>query len=196
MLSLIKSRTITADHSHAFEARMKESYRQAYSVAYRLTGHPADAEDLLQEAYLRAYRFYHRYDSSLPFISWLYRIISNAHIDLVRRRAKIRTSSLDQTGPDGTQAYEVADSTFKPDVDLLNNSFTDEVQKSLNAMNPEFRMAVVLTDIEGLSYEEVAAIMETSVGTVRSRIHRGRIQLRTALLKIAPDVYGRYTDEL
>jgi RNA polymerase sigma-70 factor, ECF subfamily len=196
MLSLLKNRTQVADKSTTFEAMMRDSYRQAYTVAYRLTGDSNDAEDLLQEAYVRAFRFFHRYDSTLPFISWLYRIISNSHIDLVRRKGKIKALSLDQSGSDGTQAYEVADNTYNPSRELLDNSFTDVVQTGLNQMNSEFRMAVILTDIEGMSYEEVADIMETSIGTVRSRIHRGRTQLKSFLLKTAPGTYARYDNEL
>jgi RNA polymerase sigma-70 factor (ECF subfamily) len=161
-----------------------------------LTGDTADAEDLVQEAFVRAYRFFHRYDDKLPFNSWMYRIISNAHIDLIRRRGKIKASSLDHSGSDGMQAFDVPDHTNVPGTDLVNESFSETVQNGLNKMNPEFRLAVILADIEGLSYEEVAEIMETSVGTVRSRIHRGRVQLRTYLLKTAPESYGRYVNVL
>ena len=196
MLSWVKNRNGTFDRSANFERLMRDSYRQAYSVAYRLTGDSADAEDLVQEAFVRAFRFFHRYDEKLPFSSWMYRIIANAHIDLIRRRGKIKTSSLDHSGVDGLQALEVPDHTYIPGTDLLNGSFSDIVQTGLNEMNPEFRLAVVLADIEGLSYEEVAEIMETSVGTVRSRIHRGRVNLRNYLLKNAPESYGRYASVL
>lgn len=121
----------------------------------------------------------------------MYRIISNAHIDMVRRRNKLKPSSLDHGGKDGDQALEIADLSFCPGVELISSSYSDCVQKALSAMNPEFRMAVVLSDVEGMSYEEIAAIMETSIGTVRSRIHRGRTQLRGFLLKLQPETYGR-----
>lgn len=196
MLSWVKNRNGTFDRSSNFERLMRDSYRQAYSVAYRLTGDSADAEDLVQEAYIRAFRFFHRYDEKLPFNSWMYRIIANAHIDLIRRRGKIKTSSLDHSGSDGLQAFDVADHSNLPGADMISSSFSEVVQAGLNKMNPEFRLAVVLADIEGLSYEEVADIMETSVGTVRSRIHRGRVQLRTFLLQAAPESYGRYASVL
>ncbi|MBI1334942.1 MAG: sigma-70 family RNA polymerase sigma factor [Armatimonadetes bacterium] len=196
MLSWVKNRTGTLDRSANFERLMRDSYRQAFSVAFRLTGDAADAEDLLQEAYIRAFRFFHRYDEKLPFNSWMYRIIANAHIDLIRRRGKLKTSSLDHSGSDGQQAFEIADHSNVPGDELVNSSFSEIVQTGLNKMNPEFRLAVILADIEGLSYEEVAEIMETSVGTVRSRIHRGRVQLRTFLLDNAPESYGRYAHVL
>lgn len=196
MLSWVKIRNGTFDRSSNFEQLMSDSYRQAYSVAYRLTGDSADAEDLVQEAFIRAFRFFHRYDNKLPFSSWMYRIIANAHIDQIRRKGKIKTSSLDHSGSDGLQAFEVPDNTYVPGADMINGSFSETVQNGLNQMNSEFRLAVVLADIEGLSYEEVSEIMETSVGTVRSRIHRGRVQLRTYLLKNAPESYGRYVNVL
>jgi RNA polymerase sigma-70 factor, ECF subfamily len=175
---------------------MRASYRQAYSVAYRLTGHASDAEDLLQEAYVRAYRFHHRYDQSMPFLSWLYRIISNSHIDQYRRRGKLKLSSLDHVGTDSSRALEIPDSTYRPDENLLDSVFSDEMQNGLNEMNPEFRMAVVLADIEGMSYDEISEAMGTTVGTVRSRIHRGRMQLRESLLKNSSDKFARYSNEL
>ncbi len=196
MLSWVKNRNGTFDRSITFERLMRDSYRQAYSVAYRLTGDSSDAEDLVQEAFVRAFRFFHRYDDKLPFSSWMYRIIANAHIDLIRRKGKIKTSSLDHSGSDGMQAFEIADHSNVPGKDMINDSFSESVQGGLNQMNPEFRLAVVLADVEGLSYEEVADIMETSVGTVRSRIHRGRVQLRNYLLKTAPESYGRHADVL
>ncbi len=191
MFSMLKSKTEAISANAEFEQLMRGANRQAHSVAYRLTGNQVDAEDLLQESFVRAFRFFHRYDRSLPFLSWMYRIISNAHIDMVRRRNKLKPSSLDHGGKDGDQALEIADLSFCPGVELIRSSYSDCVQKALNAMNPEFRMAVVLSDVEGMSYEEIAAIMETSIGTVRSRIHRGRTQLRGFLLKLQPETYGR-----
>ena len=192
MVSLFKLKTEAVSAAAEFEHLMRNSYRQAHSMAYRLTGDQTDAEDLLQEAYVRAYRFFHRYDRNMPFLSWLYRIISNAHIDMVRRRSKLKASSLDHGGSEGDQALEIPDTTYCPGVDMFNSAYSDRVQKALKAMNPEFRTAVVLSDVEGMSYEEIAEIMETSIGTVRSRIHRGRSQLRAFLMKLDPEMYAAH----
>lgn len=181
-------------HAERFESLMKESYRACYSVAYRFTGNVADAEDLLQEAYIRAYRFFHRYDSSLPFQSWLYRIISNAHVDLIRRKGKLKVTSVN-AGFEAGAEMEFEDQVERADQKILNREFSTIMQAALNEMNPEFRAAVVLADIEGYSYEEVAEIMETSVGTVRSRIHRGRLQLRNFISTNAPKTYARLNHE-
>lgn len=169
-----------------FERCMRDSHRQVYGLAMRLTGQVSDAEDLVQEAYIRAFRFFHRYDPNLPFTSWMYRILTNVHIDQNRRKGRIRTSSLDHAGADGETAWEVADEKSSPERTVMEGQLDDALQYALMAMSPEFRMAVVLADVEGMAYEEIAEVMNTSIGTVRSRIHRGRRQLRKYLEREYP----------
>ena len=195
-LSLKERPTAMPDRQALFESLVREAYRPAYGLAYRLTGNTSEAEDLMQETFVRAFRFFHRYDETLPFASWLYRIMTNAHIDLVRRKGKLRTTSLDHSGHDGSAGWDVPDPESAPDRELMRNAVDDTVQAGLMAMTAEFRQAVLLADVEGLAYEEVAEIMRTSVGTVRSRIHRGRKQLRSYLLKHAPNTYKEWADEL
>ncbi len=172
-----------------FEDLLKRTHQQAFHLALRLTGSRTDAEDLVQEAYLRAFRFFHRYDPSLPFTSWLYRIMTNAHIDDIRRKGKLKTSSLDEPHPETGVTWDLPDDSASPERLVVNSLMEAEIQDGLNRMTPDFRVAVLLADIEGLSYEEVASIMKTSIGTVRSRIHRGRKQLRSFLLKAKPEKY-------
>lgn len=186
---------LTRDKDALFERLMRDTHRQAYSFACRLTGNGNDAEDLVQETYVRACRFFHRYDPALPFTGWLYRIMSNAHIDMVRRKGRLKTTSIDHNGPEGDAAWELPDEGARPDRDMMQGAVDDHLQAGLAAMNPDFRAAVVLADIEGLAYEEVAQKMGTSIGTVRSRIHRGRKQLREYLRRKAPDVYSRHIIE-
>lgn len=194
--ALVKSRTAAReDARELFEDRLRSTYRQAYNLAYRLTGNAADAEDLVQETYVRAYRFFHRYDTSLPFINWLCRIMGNAHIDLIRRKGRIKTASIDQMGQAGSQAYELPDFDAMPDRGVLDQSFSEYVQQGLESISPEFRTAVLLADVEGLEYEDIAQAMNTSIGTVRSRIHRGRKQLRQFLAARCPSLAGG-VDEL
>ena len=195
-LTAVKDKVTTRDRTALFEGLIRDTHKQAYGLAYRLTGNSTEAEDLVQESFLRAYRFFHRYDEGLPFTSWLYRIMTNAHIDMMRRRGRIKTTSLEGAGQDGTGTWDVPDTEATPDRAMMNNALDENVQKALNAMTAEFRMAVLLADVEGLAYEEVADIMGTSVGTVRSRIHRGRKQIRHFLLKTAPETYRSYCDEL
>jgi RNA polymerase sigma-70 factor (ECF subfamily) len=182
--------TISGENSvELFESLMRKTHQQAFSLAVRLTGSRTDAEDLVQEAYLRAYRFFHRYDQSLPFTSWLYRIMTNAHIDDMRRKGRLRTTSLDEPHPETGATWDLADEASSPEMLLYDQEMEAEIQEGLNRMTPDFRIAVLLADLEGMSYEDVAAIMKTSIGTVRSRIHRGRKQLRNYLLTVRPDKY-------
>ena len=186
----IKSLTQTTDDRRfLYERLVKDSYRPIFNMAYRLIGNRHEAEDLVQETLVRAWRFFGKFDASLSFNSWIYRIMGNVFVDSLRRRGRLTTVSLDQGGVDGDQAWDVPDSTYAPDLALMGANLEEPLQNGLNRMTPEFRIAVVLADIEGLSYEEVAEVMETTVGTVRSRIHRGRKQLRNYLRTEYP---GRY----
>ncbi len=172
-----------------FERLVADTHRQAHNMAMRLTSNPAEAEDLLQETFLRAYRFFHRYDENLPFTSWIYRIMTNLHIDAVRKRSRLRTVSIEQGGAEGNQTWDLPDERATADVNVMESTLEEPLQLGLKSMTAEFRTAVVLADVEGLSYEEIAEVMQTSVGTVRSRIHRGRKQLREHLDRTCP---GRY----
>lgn len=178
-----------ANSRELFESLLKKTHAQAFHLALRLTGCRTDAEDLVQEAFVRAYRFFHRYDNRLPFSSWLYRILTNAHIDEVRRRGKIKTTSLDEPHWDTGALLELPDESNSPERLMMTSEMEAEIQEGLSNMTPDFRIAVLLADMEGMSYEEVAQIMGTSVGTVRSRIHRGRKQLRRHLLSSKPEKY-------
>lgn len=197
LTSLFRDKAVVAvDQKALFEDLLKRSYRQAFALAYRLTGNHAEAEDLVQETYVRAYRFFHRFDSSLPFANWLCRIMSNTHIDLVRRKGRIKTLSIEQQTANGVSTADLPDYETSPERPLLEGTMGESVQQALNTMNPEFRMAVLLADVEGMAYEEIAEVMHTSVGTVRSRIHRGRRQLRSYLVANDPTTYGGYGDDL
>ncbi len=188
--------TFLAADSRLFESLIRRTHKPAYSLAYRLTGNAAEAEDLVQESFIRAYRFFGKYDQSLPFTSWLYRIMTNAHIDSVRRKGRLKVTSLEQAGAEGTSTWELPDTESAPDKLMLQQSLDEPVQNAVGAMTAAFRTAVLLADVEGMAYEEIAEIMKTSVGTVRSRIHRGRKQLKRHLLKHAPQGYRSYSDEL
>ncbi|HXH60619.1 MAG TPA: sigma-70 family RNA polymerase sigma factor [Fimbriimonadaceae bacterium] len=176
-----------------FERLTADTHRQAYNMAMRLTSNRTEAEDLVQETFVRAYRFFHRYDENLPFTSWIYRIMTNLHIDAMRKKTRLRTVSMDQSGSDGSQTWDLPDETASTDSEVMESTLEEPLQLGLKAMTSEFRTAVVLADIEGLSYEEIADVMQTSVGTVRSRIHRGRRQLREYLGRNCP---GRYEETL
>lgn len=180
------------ERAASFDQYMASTHRQAYAVAYRLTGNVVEAEDLMQETFLRAYRFFHRYDPSMPFSGWLFRIMTNLHIDQVRKKKRFRMVSLESDPNGDYEARQVADPNARADQAVLSESLEEPLQLALQSTNADFRMAVILADIEGLSYEEIAEIMETSVGTVRSRIHRGRKQVKDYLERNFP---GRFSNE-
>ena len=170
--------------SNVFERLMRRHQKQAYHVAYRLTGNHADAEDLTQEAFVRAFRFFDTYRRDLPFEKWLYRIISNLFVDEIRKRSRIRTRSLDEPvggDSDSTATLEIPDTSASPERVVLHEELDDKIQKALAALPADFRQTVILADLDGLSYEEISAQMRCSIGTVRSRLHRGRKLLRARL---------------
>jgi RNA polymerase sigma factor (sigma-70 family) len=152
---------------------------RVYRLAYRLTGNPHDAEDLTQEVFVRVFRSLADYTPG-TFEGWLHRITTNLFLDQVRRKARIRFEAL----PDDADRVAGKDPTPAQLVD--DRLFDADVQAALDALPPEFRSAVVLCDIEGLSYEEIAATLGIKLGTVRSRIHRGRALLRKALADRTP----------
>lgn len=169
------------DHAE-FERLLERTQRQAYNIAYRMTGNRDDAEDLTQEAYLRAYRSFGTYNRQLPFESWFFRILSNLFIDLMRRKPKQKPLSLDQPvgddEGDDNLLLQIADDNANPERNLMDTVMDERLQVALGALPDAFRTAVMLCDVEGKSYEEIAQAMGSSIGTVRSRIHRGRTMLR------------------
>ena len=153
---------------------------RVYRLAYRLTGNAYDAEDLTQEVFVRVFRSLSSYTPG-TFEGWLHRITTNLFLDMVRRKARIRFDAL----PD--DAERLASKERGPAQIYDDTHFDADVQAALDALPPDFRAAVVLCDLEGLSYEEIAATLGIKIGTVRSRIHRGRSQLRAALAHRAPE---------
>jgi len=167
-----------------FDSLVHRCHRQAYNIAFRLTGNHADAEDLTQESFLRAYRFFDRYNRDMPFENWLYRIMSRVFIDELRKRPRFKTQSLDQPLNPGVSGdteilLEIADFDANPEHQMMSDALDEHLQTALNTLPEEFRIAVILADVEGLSYEEIAETMNCSLGTVRSRLHRGRKLLRS-----------------
>ena len=148
---------------------------RVYRLAYRLTGNQHDAEDLTQEVFVRVFRSLASYKPG-TFEGWLHRITTNLFLDGARRRQRIRFEGL------GEDADQRLPGTEASPAQAWDETHLDgDIQAALQALPPDYRAAVVLCDIEGFSYEEIAATMGVKLGTVRSRIHRGRAQLRVAL---------------
>jgi RNA polymerase sigma-70 factor (ECF subfamily) len=154
---------------------VRQHSSRVYRLAYRLTGNQHDAEDLTQEVFVRVFRSLSSYTPG-TFEGWLHRITTNLFLDMARRRQRIRFEGL------GDQAVGLLRDDEPTPAQAFDARHLDtDVQQALEALAPEYRAAVVLCDIEGLSYEEIAGTLGVKLGTVRSRIHRGRAQLRAAL---------------
>ena len=153
---------------------------RVYRLAYRLTGNRPDAEDLTQEVFVRVFRSLDTYSPG-TFEGWLHRITTNLFLDQARRKQRIRFDALSDE-----RASRLTSSGPTPDVAYTDQRFDDDIERALATLPPDFRAAVVLCDVEGLSYEEISEILGAKLGTVRSRIHRGRAMLRDNLAHRAP----------
>lgn len=158
-----------------------------YNTALRMTGNQPDAEDLIQETFLRAYRFFDKFTPGTNCKAWLFKIMKNCLINRFRKKARQRpTISFQETerslGVEYDFPAQVYDRELDPDLDGL---VEDDVKEALELLPLEFRMAVILSDISGFSYREIAEIMDTPIGTVRSRLSRARAALRENLYEAA-----------
>lgn len=164
--------------------------RQAYGMAYNLTGNAADAEDLLQEAALLAFRGFDSFEKGTNFKGWFYRILTNAYISRYRRRKRAGEQVDIDDVPDLFLYRRSVDAGLTPDAPdpataLLDRLGVDEIRAALDRLPDEYRMAAVLYFMEDLSYQEIADALDIPVGTVRSRLHRGRKLLQRELWREA-----------
>ncbi|MEN0129986.1 MAG: RNA polymerase sigma factor SigE [Brevundimonas sp.] len=164
-----------------WEQIVREHSARVYRLAYRLTGNRPDAEDLTQETFVRVFRSLHTYQPG-TFEGWMHRITTNLFLDQARRRQRIR---MDAMGEEADR-YPSGDQLAAPERAFEHGNLDHDIQRALDELPPEYRAAVVLCDIEGLSYEEIAVTLGIKLGTVRSRIHRARARLRVSLEHRAP----------
>jgi len=157
-----------------------------YNFALRMTSDPDEADDLLQETYLKAYRFFDKFEQGTNCKAWLFRIMKNSFINIYRRTSK-EPAKVDYNDVEEFYHTIRAESTDANDLEekIFSNILDDDVSTALEALPEEFRTVVILCDIEGFTYEEIADFVECPIGTVRSRLHRGRKMLRSQLYDYA-----------
>ncbi len=186
--TMASSHSGDSSSSPDFAAQAMPFADQLYAAAMRLAKNPSDAADLVQETYLKAFQAFHQYEQGTNLKAWLYRILTNTYINLYRKRSKEGfQSALDDLEDWQVGEAESLTQTSKrsAEAEALDRMPSSVVKDALHDLPEDFRMVVYFADVEGLSYQEIAGIMETPTGTVMSRLYRGRKLLRASLAEYA-----------
>lgn len=176
-------RKVLGGDANAFETLVLEYEKNVYNIALRMTGNSEDAADMTQEAFIKAYNSLQSFRGDSKFSVWLYRIVSNVCLDFLRSKNRRPTISLSVEDDDGEDAQlDVADESQSPEL-LLDRKLTREsVRRGLDSLPPDYRQILLLREIQGLSYDEIAQALGLEVGTVKSRIFRARKRLCNFLI--------------
>jgi RNA polymerase sigma-70 factor, ECF subfamily len=178
--------TSEQDLRSRFEADALPLLSNLYTAAYRLTRNASDAEDLVQETFLRAYRGFHQFEPGTNLKAWIYRILTNTFINSYRKKQREPQTVSDDEVEDWYLYSKMAEDGAEPSAEasVLESLPDEDVQEALSSLPEPFRFAVLLADVEGFSYKEIAEITEVPIGTVMSRLHRGRRALEKRLWNV------------
>ena len=177
-----------------FEAEAMPFLGQLYGTALRLTRNPADAEEVVQETFLRAYRAFDQFEAGTNLKAWLYKILTNTFISSYRKKQREPQTVSADANEDFSLYDRLVEANVSPEAELLDRIPDEEVKQALEGIPEQFRTAVLLADVEGFSYQEIADITGVAIGTVMSRLHRGRKALQRALWDYAKQ-RGMVTEE-
>jgi RNA polymerase sigma factor (sigma-70 family) len=171
-----------AQKNEIFETEFHPHIRSMYNFAYRLTLDQDDAKDLVQDTYLKAHRFIDSFQKGTNAKAWLFRILKNSFINDYRKKSK-EPSKVDYQEVETYYNSDDVDRQITPDlrVESLGNMIGDEISNALNSLDVDFKTVIILCDLEGFKYEEMAKILDIPIGTVRSRLHRARMLLKEKL---------------
>lgn len=168
----------------SFEILISRYQKMAYNIAYRIMGNEEDAKDMAQESFIKIFRYIKNFRMDSSFSTWMYRIVMNTCKDELRKK-KLKVISIDKPieTSDGSMQMDIEDKSRTPEELLESKETSEEVQEALSQISDNNRIVVVLRDIKGFSYSEISDIIEVPVGTIKSRINRGRHELKTLLIK-------------
>ncbi|MDQ7064096.1 MAG: sigma-70 family RNA polymerase sigma factor [candidate division KSB1 bacterium] len=168
---------------HAFEQIVKRYKDPLLNFIYRFVGNQEQAEDILQETFLRVYRNRHAYRRVAKFSTWIYTIAGNLARTELRKRKRRRLLSISDLGVEEDKDYEVSDDEFNPEQHVDSLLHDEVIQREINKLSPKFREVIILRDIQEFSYEEISKILRIPIGTVKSRVNRARLRLQSQLKK-------------
>lgn len=184
--STVRSHSSQEELHERFERDALPLLRDMYAAAIRLTRNPTDAEDLLQETYLRAYRGFAGFEEGTNLRAWLYRILTNTYINMYRKQQREPQTISEDEAEEWYLYSKLSERGAEPsaEVTVLESLPDEDVRAALDSLPEQFRIAVLLADVEGFSYKEIASILDVPIGTVMSRLHRGRRALEKALMDV------------
>jgi RNA polymerase sigma-70 factor (ECF subfamily) len=169
----------------SFEKLIEKYQVVAFNIAYRMVGNKEDAKDIAQEALIKVYKSLKSFKGDSSFSTWLYKIVTNTCIDAIRKLKKVQTYSLDKEfeTENGNFSFQIADNKYLPDRLYEVKEKKELVQTALNKIDEKYKSVLVLRDIQGFTYEEISKITQNPIGTIKSRINRGRLLLKEILIK-------------